>query len=202
MTTFKAPVRDYKFTDARLIEIILEKVAFAGRDATELLTKGITATAVSDLQAGALTFGAMPSDDVELGEQQEATSEKDSDADSLRDKLKELRSSATRAFGNKSGTYNQFGLKSLDDCNDSDLLRVRLVAHGVAVTYVTELTAKGYTAADNTALASMITTYVSGLQNQSMEIGSRDNAQEARVLAGNTLYNLLENELCEAAKSY
>ncbi len=202
MSNFKEAVRVYKFTDARLIEIALEKIAFAQRDATELLTKGITATWVSDLNDLVLAFGALPSDEVELGEQQEATGEKDTDADTLRDKLKDMRSSAARAFGDKSSKYNQFGLKGLDDCNDSELLRVAMVAHGVAITYATELAAKGYSATDNTTLQTMITTYVGGLQNQSMEIGSRDNAQENRVLKGNEIYNLLENELCEAAKSY
>jgi hypothetical protein len=95
-----------------------------------------------------------------------------------------------------------FGFKDMDKLKDGQFLKLAMVAKGVAAGFVTELTAKGYDAADNTALGTLITTYVDGLQNQNLEIGSRDSAQENRVLKGNEIYGLLEKELCEAAKSY
>lgn len=202
MSTFKEQLRDYNFTDARLVEIGLEKIAFAERDETELETMGVTPAWVLALKNSILAFGAMPSDEVELGEQQEATDDKDEDADNLRDKLKELRSAALRAFGEKSAKYKQFALMGISDMSNAELLRTAMVAHGVAVTYAAPLAEKGYDAADNTALQGLITAYVAGLQNQSMEVGSRDTAQENRVLAGNEVYKQLEKELCEAAKSY
>ncbi len=202
MATFKPPVRSYNFTDARLIEIGLEKIAFANRDATELATMGVSAPWVTAFNAQLLTFAALPSDETELGEQEEATGEKEVDAGALLDSLKDLRSAAARAFGDKSARYRQFGLKDLDALTDAQLLRNGMVAHGVAIIYATELAAKGYDAADNTALQTLINDYVSGLQNQKIEIGSRDIAQEARVMAGNDIYQLLQNELCEAGKAY
>jgi hypothetical protein len=202
MSTFQEPVRTYSFSDGRLIELGLEKIAFAERDVTELATVGVDSTWVDDLNDRILAFGAMPDDDLELAEQVEATEEKDTDADVLRDKLKELRSAAKRAFGEKSSKFKRFKLKELDDMRDGDLLKAALVAHGVAASFITELTVKGYNAAANTALQTLIDDYVGGLQNQVMEIGSRDSAQEARVVEGNAIYDLLEHELCEAAKSY
>lgn len=202
MSTFIEPERDYKFSDARLIEIALEKIAFAQRDATELATVGVTAAWVDDLEDIVEAFGNLPSDEVELGEQEEATTEKNTDADLLRDKLKELRSAAQRAFGEKHADYKQFGLKGLDDMNDAQLLKTGMVAHGVAVSHATPLATKGWDAADNTELKSLTDDLAAGLKNQSIEIGSRDNATENRILKGNELYGLLENELCEAGKSY
>ena len=77
-----------------------------------------------------------------------------------------------------------------------------MAAHGVADTYQTELTAKGFTSADNSDLQGLIKTFVIGLQNKSLEAGSRDIAQENRVEKGNEIYDLLENQLCVAGKNY
>ena len=202
MTTFIAPIRDYKFTDARLIEISLEKIAFAERDVTELATVGVSAVWVAALKASVLAFGAMPDDTVEAAEQVEATGEKIIDADKVLDKLKELRSAALRAFGEQSPKYLRFGFKGLDKFSDAELLKTGLIAAGLAAVFAAPLAAKGFDAADTTALQTLCTTYVAGLQNQSLEVGSRDMAQQARVLAGNTIYKDLEKELCEAGKSY
>lgn len=202
MTTFIAPVRNYKFSDARLVEISFEKIAFAQRDNVELLTRGITATWVDDLNTQTLAFAALPGDDVELGEQEEATEEKATDADLLMEKMKDLRSAVARAFGEGSTEYGRFGFKGLDKFTDAELLKAALVAHGLATTYAAPLAAKGFLAADNTELQTMCSTFVSGIQHQRIETGSRDIAQEDRVKAGNDLYALLEKELCEAGKSY
>ncbi len=202
MSNFKAPVREYNFSDARLIEIAQEKIAFAVRDAAVLLPLGIDAAFMTALNTDVETFGDMPSDETELGEQEEATAEKDSEAEVIRESLRNIRSAAQRAFGHNSPRYNQFGLEGVSDFTVAELLRRALVAHQVATTYAAELTAKGFTAADNTALNGQISSYVSKIQNQALETGSRDIAQENRVLAGNALYHQLEGELCEAAKNY
>jgi hypothetical protein len=86
--------------------------------------------------------------------------------------------------------------------NDAQLLKTGMVAHGVAATHAAPLATKGWDAADNTALKTLTDDLAAGLQNQSIEIGSRDNATENRVLKGNELYDLLANELCEAGKEY
>jgi len=202
MPNFKPPVRDYNFSDARLVEIGLEKIAFAQRDAAELLTVGITAAWVTTLNAQILAFGALPSDVVELGEQTEATEEKDVDSEQVKDKLKELRSAAARAFGEKKAEYKQFGLKDIDDFTYADILRVSMVVQGLTATYAVQLATKGWDAADNTELQTLTNDFVASMQNQSIETGSRDIAQEGRVVAGNEIYNLIQNELCEAGKSY
>ena len=202
MTTAQAPVRAYKFTDARLIELCLEKIAFAERDATELLTVGVTAVWVSDFETRVLTFGAMPTDTIELGEQKEATEEKEVDADMVKDKLKELRSAAKRALGEKSNDYGQFGFINLDNFKDSDLLKIALVVPALTTKHAVILATKGWLAADNTELNTLLTTFVSGIQNQVLEIGSRDSAAAVRVNEGNEVFNLLNNELCEAGKGY
>ncbi len=202
MSTFISPDRDYRFSDARLIEIALEKIAFAERDATELATVGITPVWVTDLENQVLAFGAMPTDTIELGEQKEATEEKEADADLLIDKLKELRSAAKRALGEKSVAFDTFGFKGLDKFKDSDLLKIALVIPALTTKHAVVLATKGWLAADNTELQTMFTDFVGGIQNQAMETGSRDIATDDRIAEGNEVYNLLENELCEAAKSY
>jgi hypothetical protein len=202
MPTFIPPVRDYKFSDARLVEIGLEKIAFAQRDAAELLTVGIDAAWITDLNNQILAFGALPNDEVELGEQMEATEDKDVDIEQVKDKLKELRSAVARAFGEKSNEYKQFNFQGLDKFTDAQVLKQSLVVQGLNVTYAVQLATKGWDAADNTELQTLTNEVVASLQNQSIETGSRDNAQEARVLAGNAVYNLLQNELCEAGRAY
>jgi len=202
MPTFIPPVRDYKFSDARLIEIGLEKIAFAQRDAAELLTMGIDAAWVTALNTQLLAFGAMPSDELERGEQVGATEDKVEDMELVKDKLKELRSAAARAFGEKSAEYKQFNFLGLDKFTDADVLKLTLILPAVTTTYAVQLATKGWDAADNTELQNLFNNVVGSLQNQSLETGSRDTAQENRVLAGNAVYNLLQNELCEAGKAY
>ena len=83
MSNFPIPVRSFNLTDAQLIATILEKTAFATRDATELRTVGVSPAWVLALKNQALTFAAMPDDDVELGEQLAATADKDAKAEEL-----------------------------------------------------------------------------------------------------------------------
>jgi hypothetical protein len=111
MTIFKEPVREYKFADGRLVEIAFEKIAFARRDETELTGEGIDPTWVDDLADKVTAFGELPSDDVELSEQREATEEKNDDEDALLEKMRELRSAARRAFGEKSAAYKRFWIQ-------------------------------------------------------------------------------------------
>lgn len=202
MSNFKAPVRDYNFSDGRLIEIANEKLEFATRDAAELVTVGISAGFLTALDADIKNFGELPSDETELGEQEEATEEKDEVAEEVREYMRNMRSAAQRCFGINSPRYHQFGLEEMTKFTDSELLRRALVAHQVAVTYATELDTKGYTALDNSAFKARIEVYVKKIKEKAMEVGSRDIAQETRVLKGNALYHHLEDELCEAAKNY
>ncbi len=202
MATAQAPFRRYNFTDARLIELCIEKIAFARRDETELATVGILEAWVDDFETRALAFGAMPTDTIELGEQKQATEEKDVDADMVKDKLKELRSAAKRALGEKSVEYKKFGFLNLDDFGDSDLLKMALVVPALTAKHAAVLATKGWEAADNTELASLLSTFVGGIQNQVLEVASRDDATEDRIKEGNEIYDQLANELCEAGKGY
>lgn len=202
MSNYPVPVRSFNLTDAQLIATILEKTAFATRDATELLTVGVSPAWVLALKNQALTFAAMPDDDVELGEQLAATADKDAKAEVLRDKLKDLRSAVIRYFTDKSGTYKQFKLKGIDEMTEAELLKTALVAAGVANIYATELATKGYLATDILALKTLADNYVDSFMYKNIEVGSRDTAQEKRVMEANVLYNMLQNELCEAGKSY
>jgi len=202
MANFPTPVRTYNFSDARLVDLCIEKCAFAERDETELLTKGITDVWVADLLARALAFAAMPSDAIERAEQADATGDKDETADAMRDKVKELRSTAARTFGGNSGNYKKFDLTNIDKLRADELHTVALAAKGVAITYATELATKGWLAADNTELQNLCDAYVESRKTQNMETGDRDNKQEARVIEGNAIYDLLENQLCEAGKEY
>lgn len=202
MTVFKAPVRLYNFSDGRLIEISEEKLAFARRDVAELTPLGLDVTWTNNFEAMIDAFVALPSDEIELGEQEEATDEKNQEAEDLREMLRSLRSAASRAFGEDTPNYKKFGLKGLDKFSDSELLRRGFVAKAVANTYVAELTPKGFDATAISALGTQIEEFVVSLQNKALEVGSRDTAQETRVLTGNALYRALEQDLCEAAKTY
>ncbi|MES2621638.1 MAG: hypothetical protein V4615_12375 [Bacteroidota bacterium] len=202
MSTFLAPKRVYNFSDARLIELGLEKIVFARRDETELLTLGVTAEWVDDFETQILAFGAMPTDTIELGEQKEATDEKELDADQLLDKLKELRSAAKRALGEKSSAYGKFGFKEIDKFKERDVAYLALVIPALTTKHAVVLATKGWDVADNTELGNMLTAFATSKGNQNIEIGSRDTATENRIVEGNVIFNMLGNELCEAGKDY
>ncbi|MES2620097.1 MAG: hypothetical protein V4615_04525, partial [Bacteroidota bacterium] len=202
MPTFIEPQRDYKFSDGRLIEIGIEKIAVARRDATELLTLGITEEWVDDLEEQVMAFAAMPTDVVELGEQKEATDIKEVEEGELLDKLKELRSAAKRALGEKSSSYQKFSFHDLSKFTDGDLVKLSMILPALTTKHSVVLATKGWDAADNTALQNMLTDFVGGMQNQTLESDSRDTATENRVTEANDLYDKIENELCEAGKAY
>lgn len=202
MSNFEEPVRAYKFSDSRLVQVCTEIIAFARRDATELATVGITATWVNDLETAKNTFALLPTDEVELGEQEAATEEKDEDAEAVREVLRDLRTAAHRAFGVHSGNYKKFGLKDLDDFTDDKLVSKAQINQGVATTHAAELAAKGFDASAIASLGTLAAALVDSMTNKALEVGSRDTAQETRVVAGNALYKMLEDELCFAAKNY
>lgn len=107
------PARDYKFSDARLITIIKEKVAYIKRDALPFENYGITIALIADLENSADAFSDFITDLEALSDQSIAGTTKSEIAELLREKIRAVMVRAALKFTVNSAKYRKFGTEAL-----------------------------------------------------------------------------------------
>lgn len=191
MAKKKAPVRKYKFSDGRLAELATEKAAFLTRDLADLAEFGITAAKISAFRAADLAFENLPTDTEEVGDQSEATADKDAKADQLRESVRNLRVRVIAVFGEDSPTYRKLGTKDLTALDDANLVKVARRAGRVCDEKLAALASEGLTAAMLTAHEALVVAFQAALELVADEKSDRDDKQQVRVEAGNALFDTM-----------
>ena len=185
------PVRLYNFSDANLIGIGREKVAYMQRDAASFSSFGITSALVSALGDAITAFSGTVTDIEALGDQTGLTAAKNEKADALRVSIRNVMARVELRYSTKSSKYGKFGADTLSLQSDIELLMTGRRVVRVGMSLLEELMANGLTEemlSQITALTNELETLIIDMQ---MSAGDRDIMQEDRVEAGNAVYSTL-----------
>lgn len=184
-------VRNYKFSDGRLVTISNEKIAFIRRDAAEFVGYGITAALVDALESRTNLFSEGVTDVELVGDQTEVTIGKDALADQLQEAIRGVMSRVVLKYDEKSATYRKFGTEALSQQSDAELLVVASRVFKVGTTMLADLTVHGLTAVMLNNVKAVRGQLEEELVSMKLKIADRDIEQESRVEAGNEIYTAL-----------
>jgi hypothetical protein len=184
-------IRLYNFSDAKLILIGNEKIAFMRRDADAFAPFGLNNTQFTVLETQIEDFSNGITDIESAGNQTDVTSNKDSKAEELRTAIRAVMTRVAQKYGEKSARYKNYGAASLSKQTDADLniTAKRVVRVGTAG--LVDLASTGLTAALLENITLLNKEFVALLIDQKIKIGDRDIEQEDRVEAGNAIYTTL-----------
>jgi len=185
------PVRDFKFSDARLAATVKEKTAFMKRDATTFANYGVTTAAISELENDAENFSDFITDVEARSDQTGATAVKDQKAEELRVAIREVMTRAATKYGVDTPKYRKFGTEALSKQPDVELLLVAKRVVRVATAWFEDLREHGLTLAMIQAVQENLDVFDNLVVELKLLIGDRDILQEDRVEAANVLYKKL-----------
>lgn len=187
----QAVVRLYNFSDAVLVTTGKEKIAFMRRDVAAFTPFGVTASLVTDLEAAISDFADSITDVESISNQTEVTSDKEAKADELRVAVRVVMARAELKYGVNHAKYKKFGTLALSQQSDADLLITGRRVVRVGTEFLTELTPNGLTTVMLEAITTLSDEFEALIIDQKIKIGERDIQQEARVEAGNAIYQTL-----------
>ncbi len=183
--------RLYTFSDATLVTKGLEKVAFMQRDATQFDSYGITATNITNLKNSLNTFADRLTDVEALGDQTQATENKDRKAEELRVAIADVMTRVRLTFPEESPKYRKFGTDTLSKQTDAELHITAKRVVRVGTELLAELASNGLTQDMLDTISTSADKFADAIVAMKIEIGDRDIEQEDRVEAGNAIYTIL-----------
>lgn len=187
----KEVVRDYKFSDGRLVTTVNEKIAYMRRDAAEFEGYGIKADMVDTLEMEINKFSGSATDVELVADQTDVTAAKDIIAARLQDAIRNVMSRVVLNYPVESAKYRKFGTEALSQQSDAELLVITARVFRVGTEMLAELENNGLTA----QMLDDVTTFRGELQQElvdmKLKIADRDIEQESRVEAGNAIYATL-----------
>ena len=185
--------RKYSFADGWLIKLSNNIRQFILRDIAEFAGYNVDAAAMTTFENETNDFEAFETDEELAGVQSEATEVKDAAAEAVRIGVREIMTRVESKHKPNTGRYRRFGVKGLDDMDDSSLLGCGRRVVRVATTVLADYTDVGLTAAIVTDLSTNCQTLEDKIDLQSDAIADRDIATEDRIEMGNALYEKLIN---------
>lgn len=184
-------LRKYRFSNAKLIVLINEKLSFATRDENEFINYGFSPTDRQALQDDCDAFENMP-DDIELeADKIEAREEKDTARTDVEVATRRIMKRVENRFGLRSSKYRKFGTKGLTSQSDAELLKIGFRVERNAQTYLNDLTSQGLTQTMIDDYKITVDVFKNKLGVLEDKVGDRDIATEKRVEDGNDLYQRL-----------
>jgi hypothetical protein len=193
----KEETRNYHESDGDLLTEAGVVSANVNRDIADFNNYGITDTTTLDDLTTA--FDGIPTDDELLGEQEDATKNKNELADQVRVAIRSIRTKADLQYKGV-GKYKSFGFKGMDELSDNDLCRMAGRVFRVGTTLLSDLAARGLTTAQLTALNTLRSNFNDAIEAEHEAIENRSLETEARVEAGNALWAEMVN-LCSIGKT-
>lgn len=184
-------VRLYNFSDATLVTMGKEKIAFMRRDAGAFTPFGISAVLVNNLEAAINVFSDTITDIEAVNNQTAVTTAKDQKAEELRMVIRTVMARAELKYGINNSKYKKFGTEELSRQTDSDLLITGKRVVRVGTEFLDELTDNGLTDTMLIAISALCNEFEALIIDLKIKIGDRDIIQEDRVEAGNAIYTTL-----------
>ena len=187
----KEVVRDYNFSDGRLVTIVNEKIAFMRRDKAEFEGYGIKAAMVDALETEITQFSETATDVELVADQTDVTAAKNSMVDRLQEAIRGVMSRVVLRYPEVSSKYRKFGTEALSHQSDAELLVVASRVFRVGTEMLPDLAPNGLTA----PMLDDVNNFRRDLQQEivdmHLKIADRDIEQESRVEAGNAIYATL-----------
>ena len=187
----KEVVRDYRFSDGRLVTIVNEKIAFVRRDIIEFEAYGIRADMVDALDNQTNDFSDTATDVELVADQTEVTAGKDVIAADLQVAIRDVMSRVVLKYPVESSKYRKFGTEALSQQSDAELLVIAGRVFRVGTEMLPELVDNGLTAPMLDAVNTFKRNLEEELIDMKLKIADRDIEQESRVEAGNAIYATL-----------
>lgn len=188
----KIPKRLYFFSDANLITMVKEKIAYLKRDAVIFSDYGIIDANIIELENLNKAFSDLVTDKESAGNQVAATQFKDAKAEELRNLIRDVMTRVAQKFGEQSSQYRIYGIKSLSKQRNANLIAISKKVVRIAKTQLKDLKKEGLTATMIDQMAATALEFEDLLIDQKLVKSSRDIDQEDRVEAGNEIYFLLK----------
>jgi hypothetical protein len=180
--------REYKFSDPELKNASDNIIGNVQRDRVQFETRGVTDQKVAQVQAMIAGFADMPTDVELIGAMAAATLNKDTIAETIRIKLRSVRTMAQNVHGAKSPLYRSFGFEGMDKMTDDQLYLQGKRTVREATAQMAQLSAEGLTAAMLNALQTLLADFENAIHEKQEAEKNRDIQTQLRVDAGNALY--------------
>lgn len=183
--------RLYKFSDASLVALGREKIAFMRRDAAAFESFGIAETMISDLEENLIRFSDNITDIEVLSDQTGVTERKTTKADQLRVAIRNTMARVELKYGTDSARYKKFGTGTLSQLSDPELFITGKRVVRVGTEFLEELSTNGLTEAMLTNITTLCAEFENLMLDLQVKMSDRDIIQEDRVEAGNSVYSTM-----------
>lgn len=183
--------RLYNFSDAKLIDIGNEKIAFMRRDAEAFASYGLDETKFAELKTKITAFSDLITDIETSNEQVQITEQKDMKAEELRVAIRSVMTRVAQKYGATSARYANYGTGALSRQGDADLLVTAKRVVRVGTANLNDLAGEGLQQSHLDQITGLNDDFNALLIEQKLKIGERDIQQEDRVEDGNAIYSLL-----------
>ena len=191
----------FSFSYNELVNLSFEKEAQFTRDQTDLNARGITTGRITGLQGLRNTFLNVPQDGTMVANITIAKNSRDEAAEPLRIGIREVQGIAANTFGAGSAEHKTFLPQALSELDAGGLLLLAPVIVLQGNTFLTQMGAKGLTA----AMLATIATQANTLKPLCTAFNTAEGVQllttKNRHLAANALYDEM-SEMCETAVVY
>lgn len=189
----KEESRNYKMSDANLVQLSDSIHNTANRDITELGDYGVDAGTLTTLMAARDVFSDNPTDEELSADMVIATQNKNAERENLRISIRQIADRARIKYGEQDGKFRKFGVDLLSKQSDNDLVRTGRRVVRAATEYEADLATEGLTPIMITDLSTLTDTFDDLIDLQDAAIKERDVAVDVRIRLGNDLYALLTN---------
>ena len=189
----KEETRNYKMSDANLVQLSDSIHNTATRDITELGDYGVDAGTLTTLMAARDVFSDNPTDEELSADMVIATQSKNGERENLRISIRQIADRARIKYGEQDGKFRKFGVDLLSKQSDNDLVRTGRRVVRAATEYEPDLATEGLTAIMITDLSSLTDTFDDLIDLQDAAVKERDVAVDVRIRLGNGVYDLLSN---------
>lgn len=184
-------IAKFNFSFGFLKQLADELVLSIERDIAEFTDRGFNAIKKTALLNAIDAFENFPTDEQLLGVKMSTTQTKDAARVSLETQMRTVFMAAKNTFGEKTGTFREFGDVNLSQQTDSDLVRSAKAMIATATKYAADLAGEGITIAKIALMTTTRGELDKAIDDQNKAIKERDNATETRIILANDLYDLV-----------
>lgn len=184
--------REYNLTNADLAALVGNFIVYMNRDSTELATRGVTATDITDFETLGNAFEVFPPDVYYQAQVTAEVDAKNNARESSYDKIQLISGFFEQEWGINSWQYKQLGIKGLSKASDNNYLVLSRNVVTVAGEQLSNLTGIGLTQADIDGLNSELQTMEDKLHAIKEKQALRDSKTQERTQKGNELYEYLK----------
>jgi hypothetical protein len=186
----KEVIRKYNFSDGKLKQLADTLLELILRDIERFEDRGFGHAKQMAYENAILIFATYSSDEELEGMKVAATEHKNNARTALEKAMRTIFLAARNVFKEGTGRYKEFGNGSLTAQTDEELVRNAQIMETVATKYLYLLQDEGLNNLKLNQLRELKERFDKSINEQRKAISERDITTEARIEAGNTLYDL------------